>query len=390
MQRIFDEEKTNNEMPQPQAIFDKSDVKNELAVCAQKVSFLKILAARLNRARHVKNRLKRLATIVPSANRKCGKVHEDLCKVIQSYMNTQKKDDCIDENADTNAHHTNTSAAKKNSTAGEETSTVTISTPTVPTTNTVTTVTAPMPHSVSHLDGRQFIHQYAGAPQTGQTTAFGPNAAPYVRPHQANPAPNVVTVDMLNQSMQQMAHQMSDIIAQQLMAAQQHMARQNPQGPAEHNKANSTRNESAHGHDIMFDRTNEPSMIHNVTVVPYGQTPVSKWNIQFTGRTKKEDRKAMEDVYLFFQKVEKLMQAHHVANGEIVEKLNLLLDGPAHMYLKELTRKGINNWAERKFMKRFANIDEENIHHLRRRHICAKHRFETQSGELVIGNFSLP
>lgn len=88
--------------------------------------------------------------------------------------------------------------------------------------------------------------------------------------------------------------------------------------------------------------------------------------MKFTGRSKRDDPKAIEDVVIFFeQQVEERMEAHKVSEAEIFDLIKLLLDGPAHRYFSELKRQGLDSWRtlRAQFLKPFANITEENVRH---------------------------
>lgn len=344
LHRKFEEESVSRKMPASELILDDTDVAGEIGTCRQKIAMLANAITIepkeiwLNRARHIKNRLKRLAVMVPSADKQCVKAHDELMARMQQFIShTEANDQSRVQNLTAGGSATKMSdvPAKDvpNPGAGSTHVSTVATQPPVAATNTG-------PAGNKSITATQLINHIAN-----QTN---PNIPPA----------NFVTAEMLNQSMRQLVAEMTNIMHNHRATA--------PAVPNAHTEwANSTQHHQPNASNIMFDHTPEPSMMRNVTVVPYGQTPVAKWNTFFTGRTKREDPKATEDVYMFFQRIEELMLAHRVSNEEIVEKVNLLMDGPAHLYLKELARRGINNWADikRKFLKRFANIDEENIRH---------------------------
>lgn len=118
-------------------------------------------------------------------------------------------------------------------------------------------------------------------------------------------------------------------------------------------------------HSAPANATHSSTLPQNVTLVPYVHTPVSKWPLKFTGRAKKDDPKAIECVNEFFELIEDRMEAHKVSGQDILDQINLLLDGPARQYLLELRSQGIGSWPDlrAKFLKRFANLTEDNVRH---------------------------
>lgn len=176
---------------------------------------------------------------------------------------------------------------------------------------------------------------------------------------------------MLHSSMQQMMEHVKVMLDQQRAYFETAFSQRQPTPSVANTDGRQQQHTATSSATQMPIRTNYPhqtfrpsdSFAHDVTIVPYGHTPVSKWQIKFSGLPKKDDQKSESDVNMFIERVEELMEAHRVNNIEIIEKINLLLMGPAHIYWQELRRQGVNGWAElkTKFLKRFANLTEDNL-----------------------------
>lgn len=331
LKKHIEEELKSQKMTPTQLVFEKSDIASELQVCRTKISELNASISSVSpdvwrdRAAHVKNRLKRLVNATPAESAACEKLFQEWLEVVNGFESTHTRPTLQKDNNTNTGSGDNRSASPHGSACQPPTSSA--STPTtLHSTATITTAAAPSPISTAHINtsrsGQQFIQQFSSS--------------------------NFVTAETFANSMQQMMAQFNaqmQAISQQLNGIQQ-------------NQPNAQRQDAS----INLGNT---SNAHNVTLVPYGQTPVSKWQIKFSGLPKKEDAKSISDVNLFIERVEELMDAHRVLNADMVEKLNLLLMGPAHSYMAELKRQGVNAWADikRKFQKRFANMTEENLRH---------------------------
>lgn len=330
LKKYIDDELKNRTMMPTQLQFEKSDAVSELQCCRNKVTELATLIGAedikvwRDRAAHVKNRLKRLASVLPSENAACAKVFNDLAETIRSCeTNYAQQHQGAGVSTPSNMSFTAQPQSSKSNT------------PTSSTTTTTTSTTTNTSHS-----GPDFIQQFSGA--------------------------NFVTTDALTTAMQRMTTQFAAQIRE--LTTQMHQVSQQLNDLGQNQQANHDQLHSTPRQHLNFDLAaplNNSQLPHNVTVVPYGQTPVSKWQIKFSGLPKKDDSKSITDVNIFLERVEELMEAHRVLNAEIVEKLNLLLLGPAHSYMTELKRQGVVNWSiiKTKFRKRFANMTEENLRH---------------------------
>lgn len=328
LKKCIDDEIKNQSIMPTQMIFEKSDAVSELQTCRTKVTDLigSISSEKADvwadRAAHVKNRLKRLAEALPSENAACMRICQDLGKAVIDFEASRKQqqnnaDKVMQQNASSvEQPHCSTPISSPTSIAANVSTTTLVTTAT---TNTTTTTAANRSNS-----GAEFIQQFG--------------------------ASNFVTADTFTRAIQQMSSQFSSqlqqftgqMTTQMRQMAQQLGAEQRDNLINRGGQRNEPRNAQNLEASVQIHNASSP---HNVTVVPYGQTPVSKWQIKFSGLPKKDDSKSITDVNTFLERVEELMDAHRVLNAEIIEKLNLLLIGPAHSFMAELKRQGIDNWA---------------------------------------------
>lgn len=97
LNKCIQEEVKSQSMTPTQIIFEKSDAVNELQICRNKVSDLVATIAFENRdvwvdrAAHVKNRLKRLSEALPTESAACTKIFQELATAINTFNDQQKQ-----------------------------------------------------------------------------------------------------------------------------------------------------------------------------------------------------------------------------------------------------------------------------------------------------------
>lgn len=178
LQKKFDEERAKRLIPKSQLLLDDSDATQELAICRQKIGNLINLAnieppnRWSNRARHIKNRLKRLADIVPSADKQCAQVHDELCKCIIAQQERSEK-------TQTNTSKSSTQNSKTGGTVPKNTTNnTTRSASATPVTSTTTTSIPPttitMPITGQHLVSHYGLAQHPNIPGASTATTLMP------------------------------------------------------------------------------------------------------------------------------------------------------------------------------------------------------------------------
>lgn len=394
---IADEVKAQNVMP-TSISFDKSDMQPQIAACREKLRILRESMHELDsekwqdQAGHIINRLKRLALAMPSESSQCIAVYNELATLINQFKANLQANDILNSSKHMTHESMQTFSSKGDGAAGG--SATSASTPTV-TTSTVTTAHTSI-HTNTHTSPRthtshtfnDFMRSFRiGQPQPAAEHNSAPPPPTTAPPHPMN---SVITAETLQSAMQQLMAGVKNMMDEQRRYfAETYGQPREPRGDPTPNGRHNNRYERPHinmpngRQDNEYERPHTnfrnsmpnadmPSRLHiqndstmgqNVTIVPYGHTPVAKWPIRFSGMSKKDDPKSIDDVTVFIERVEELMDAHRVNNHEIMEKLNLLLLGPAHVYLRELKRQGITDWSllKQKFLKRFANLTEDNL-----------------------------
>lgn len=387
LDRCLNEETEKGQAMQTKMPFEKSDITQELQICRAKTVELKGMMDIAepdkwrSRSIHIRNRLKRLAGAAPAETTKCVEAFNEIITVTNNFEMMQKaKVGQTSPSNDTDAACSSTPNKQtgqrsdgdlgKNGTTPVRNGTAPINT--AQTTNTFlnqnqnTSVDAFFQNVSNHRSANTPHRNDNFVPPATNTTSFVP---PFM-PSNGATQPQYITQPVLEASMQNMMTQMMQQLATQMQAQTAMLTnyvteRTNTmRQPSLNDQRGVNVNQNSTPLNLSI-ASNAPAGAGNVTVVPYGQIPVSKWTIRFSGLPKRDDQRSVNDVNTFFEKVEEFMCAHRVTNADIAEMLNLLLLGPAHSYFSELKRQGVTNWAEikRKFCKRFANQTEENLRH---------------------------